>query len=102
MTEPEEFPLRLMASIERVEHAVDEQEHALAAAVTRLESSIREQGQTTRAALSSLRTLVLQHYHAVQSRLDEHARDLRDLRRHLGLAPLPPSNPPSVPPGAGL
>lgn len=76
---PEEFPLRVTAALDRLEGIVEENE------------------RTIKSAISSLRTMVLQHYHAVQARLDDHARDLARIRDALGLAPLPPVDSPRAP-----
>lgn len=63
-------------------------------AVSHLETVVAENDRTIKGALSGLRTTVLQHYHAMQSRLDEHAREIRQIKDFLRLPPLPPEDSP--------
>lgn len=72
MNDPEEFPLRISAAIDRLEGVVEENE------------------RTIKSAISGLRSLVLEHYAAVQSRLDWHARRIQRLEDGAGLPPMAP------------
>lgn len=54
-----------------------------------VEDRVREHESTISAALSALRTLILQHYSAVQTRADYHARRLQRIETVLSLPPLP-------------
>jgi hypothetical protein len=47
-----------------------------------------EESRALRGALSALRTTVLDHYHAIQSRVDQHAKRLARIEGHLQLPPM--------------
>lgn len=64
------------------------------AAVDHLQGVVDENDRTIKSALLSLKTLIVQHYHATQSRLDDHARQLRRLNDMHALPPLEPDDAP--------
>jgi hypothetical protein len=57
-------------------------------AIDRVEAVMVEESRALRGALSALRTTVLDHYHAIQSRVDQHAKRLARIEGHLQLPPM--------------
>jgi hypothetical protein len=59
-------------------------------AIDSVRRSSEEHNRTIATALTDLRTLVLEHYHRTTSRLDQHARELRRIKQHVGISEPPP------------
>jgi hypothetical protein len=64
------------------------------AGLDRLEGVVDEQDRTIKAAITALRQTMIDHYTAVQTRVDDHARRIQRIEGLLLLDPIEPDDPP--------
>jgi len=55
-------------------------------AIDEVRRSSEEHTRTIGTALTNLRSTVLEHYHRTMTRLDQHAKDIRLLKKAVGIA----------------